>query len=154
MGLRTKVVIGTVIVLGALGGVAVVRSRASGTADGTTKTVAATRGEIVDKALAVGTIEPEVEIEVKTQISGVVRARFADVGDFVKAGDPLLEIKPNPTPLELAEARRQVELRQLELDNLKRDVARLATLKDQSDTITGVARCIASSRVLGRSGIP
>ena len=128
---RTKWLIGTVVVVGATAGVAVVRSKADGSADGTTKTVTVTRGEIVDKALAVGTIEPEIEIEVKSQTSGVVRARFADVGDFVRAGDPLLEIKPNPTPLELADARRQVELRQLELNNLKKDAARLSTLKEQ-----------------------
>jgi len=128
---RTKWLIGTVVLVGATAGVAVVRSKADGSADGTTKTVTVTRGEIVDKALAVGTIEPEIEIEVKSQTSGVVRARFADVGDFVRAGDPLLEIKPNPTPLELADARRQVELRQLELNNLKKDAARLSTLKEQ-----------------------
>ena len=128
---RTKWLIGTVVVVGASAGVAVVRSKADGSDDGTTKTVTVTRGEIVDKALAVGTIEPEIEIEVKSQSSGVVRARFADVGDFVRAGDPLLEIKPNPTPLELADARRQVELRELELNNLKRDATRLSTLKEQ-----------------------
>lgn len=131
MSRRTKWVVGLGLVAGALAGVAVVRSKAAGSDDGTTKTVAVTRGEIVDKALAVGTIEPRIEIEVKSQTSGVVRAQFADVGEFVRAGDPLLEIKPNPTPLELADARRQVELRELEVDNLKRDIDRQATLKQQ-----------------------
>jgi HlyD family secretion protein len=128
---RTRWLLGAVVVVLASAGVAVVRSQADGSDDGTTRTVSVTRGEIVDQALAVGTIEPEIEVEVKSQSSGVVRARFADVGDFVKAGDALLEIKPNPTPLELADARRQVELRRLELDNLKRDAARLSTLKSQ-----------------------
>jgi HlyD family secretion protein len=128
---HTRYLIGAIIVIGGAAGVAVVRSKADGTEDGTTKTVTVERGEIVDRALAVGTIEPEIEIEVKSQISGVVRARFADVGDFVRAGDPLLEIKPNPTPLELAEARRQVELRRLELENLRKDAGRLVALKDQ-----------------------
>jgi HlyD family secretion protein len=93
--------------------------------------VAVDRGEIIDKALAVGTIEPEVEISVKSQSSGVVRQRFADIGDFVRAGDPLLEIKPNPTPLELADARRQVELQEIQLENLTRDLARQRALLDQ-----------------------
>ena len=34
------------------------------------------------------------------------------MGDRVKAGDPLFEILPDPTPLELTEARREVEIAQ------------------------------------------
>ena len=48
------------------------------------------RGNIIEKALAVGTIEPENEISVKSKVSGVVRRIFADAGTFVNAGDPLL----------------------------------------------------------------
>jgi HlyD family secretion protein len=40
-------------------------------------------GTIVDKALAVGTIEPEIEISVKAKVSGVVKHIFVDVGQFV-----------------------------------------------------------------------
>jgi HlyD family secretion protein len=128
---RTKIVLGVVGLAVVLGGFSVVRSKAAGSADGTTKTVSVSRGQIIEKALAVGTIEPRVEISVKSQISGVVGRLYADVGDLVRAGDPLLEVKPNPTPLELADARRQVELRQIELDNLKRDINRQSSLKDQ-----------------------
>ena len=76
---RTKIVLGVVGVAAVLGAVGVVRSKAAGSADGTTKTVPVTRGEIVEKALAVGTIEPRVEISVKSQISGVVGRLYADV---------------------------------------------------------------------------
>ena len=92
-------------------------------------TVQVVRADIVDKALAIGTIEPEIEISVKSKVSGVVQRRFADVGDFVRAGDPLLEIRPDPTPLELVEARRQIELQQLEVENLDRELARHRELK-------------------------
>src|SRR5690349_24718472 len=76
------------------------------------KAVAVVRGSLVDKALAVGTIQPRVEVSVKSMLSGVVRQRFAGVGDWVKKGQPLLEISPNPTPLEIVELRRTAELRQ------------------------------------------
>ena len=52
-------------------------------------TVKVERKNIIDKALAVGSIEPVNEIDVKSKVSGVVGKLFADVGDFVKAGDPL-----------------------------------------------------------------
>ncbi|MDP2886222.1 MAG: efflux RND transporter periplasmic adaptor subunit, partial [Ignavibacteria bacterium] len=81
-------------------------------------------GTIVDKALAVGTIEPEIEIAVKSKVSGVVKHIFVDVGQFIKAGQPLLEVRPDPTPLELADAKRQVQLAQVDVDNLKKDRSR------------------------------
>ena len=128
---RTKIVLGTlaVVVVGGLA-LAVSTSRGNGPG-GDVTTVAVTRQTIVDKALAVGRIEPEIEVGVKSQISGVVGRLLADEGDFVRAGAALLEIKPNPTPLELADARRQLELRQIELDNLQRDLERQQALKAQ-----------------------
>jgi len=96
----------------------------NGQAAETLPTVTVTRSDIVDRALAVGTIEPRVEISVKSQVAGVVRRLFVDAGDYVEAGTPLLEIQPNPTPQELIDAERRIELRQLEVDNLRREFER------------------------------
>ena len=93
------------------------------------KTVTVKRQNIVDKALAVGSIEPVNEIEVKAKVSGVVGKLYADVGDFVKAGDPLLEVKPDPTPLELAQAKRDVEMATIELETLAKELERNKQLK-------------------------
>lgn len=93
------------------------------------RTVDVVRDSLVQKALAVGNIEPDVEIEVKSQISGVVRRMFIDEGAFVKAGEPLLEVAPNPTPIELADSKRQVELREIELQNLRKDLERKRELR-------------------------
>ena len=83
---------------------------------------------IVDKALAVGTIEPENEISVKSKVSGVVKKIYADAGTYVKAGQPLLEVKPDPTPLELADSKRQLQLAQNDLDNFNKDKVRQESL--------------------------
>ena len=53
--------------------------------------VEVTRGEIIEKAVAVGQIEPRLEFHVKSKISGIVRRCFVEVGDAVDAGDPLFE---------------------------------------------------------------
>ena len=82
------------------------------------------RGNIIEKALAVGTIEPENEISVKSKVSGVVKRIFADAGTFVNAGEPLLEVKPDPAPIELADAKRQVQLAEVEVENVSKDRAR------------------------------
>src|SRR5262245_39857464 len=73
-------------------------------------TVAVTRGALVEKAVGTGTLRPKREISVKSKISGLVHRSFHEIGDVVKAGEPLFEILPDPTPLELTEARRQVEI--------------------------------------------
>jgi HlyD family secretion protein len=97
----------------------------------TLPTVAVERGDIVDRALAVGTVEPENEISVKSKVSGVVREIFADAGSFVKAGDPLLEVKPDPTPLELAEAKRRVQLQEVEMENLAKEKVRQESMAEK-----------------------
>jgi len=45
------------------------------------------RGQIVDKALAIGTLVPKNEIAVKSKISGIVKKVFVEIGDKVKKGD-------------------------------------------------------------------
>src|SRR5258708_39892811 len=105
---RTIIILAAVFAVLSLGAMAATGKLGGKKTDGP-KAVAVVRGTLVDKALAVGTIEPRVEVSVKSILAGVVRRRFAAVGDFVKQGQPLLEISPNPTPLEMVELRRNVE---------------------------------------------
>ena len=60
--------------------------------------------------------------------SGIVRRSFREVGDHVNAGDPLFEILPDPTPLELTEARREVEIARNVYDQAKKRSDRTAVL--------------------------
>lgn len=112
-----------------------------------TKFVAASRGDIVEKALAVGTIEPEKEIKVKSTIPGIVSEVLFKVGDAVKAGAPLFKISPNPTPLEYVEARRAMELAEVTMRKLKGDWTRQLELykgnlisKSEMDATEGAYR--------------
>lgn len=94
--------------------------------------VTAEVGTIVEKALAVGTIEPENEIAVKSKLSGVVSRLYAEAGDYVKKGDPLIEVSPDPTPLELAEAKRNLERIEIEEKNIKKELDRMDQLMEQN----------------------
>jgi len=49
----------------------------------------------------------------------------------VRPGDPLFEILPDPTPMELTEARREVEIAKNVFDQAKKKYDRSRTLKDQ-----------------------
>lgn len=87
----------------------------------TNKLVSVTRGDIQEKALAVGTIDPEKETKVKSTIPGIVAEVLFKVGDSVKVGAPLFKILPNPTPLEYVEARRSMEVAEVTMNKLKSD---------------------------------
>lgn len=98
----------------------------------TFKTLSPERGDITQKALAVGTMEPEQEIRVKSTISGIVSEVYFHVGDPVKKGSPLFKVSPNPTPLEYVDARRTMEMSQISLDQLAKERRRRqALLREQ-----------------------
>jgi HlyD family secretion protein len=96
------------------------------------KLVEVTKGNIVDKALAVGQLVPRREIQVKSKISGIVKTLHVDIGDKVKAGDPLMTVAPNPTPIEYAEAKRNLELAGIDLENAKKIFQRTKELHDKN----------------------
>jgi HlyD family secretion protein len=94
------------------------------------KLVKVERGNIYEKALAIGRIEPRNEIAVKSKISGIVKNIYVDVGDEVRTDQPLIEILPNPTPLEFAESKRNMELATIDLEKAAAEYDRLKQLSD------------------------
>jgi HlyD family secretion protein len=126
-----KGIVGVAVVVIAAGLSAALYSHNLSKKDKAFKTVDIVRGIVVEKALAVGSIRPDREIAVKSKISGIVKRSYREVGDRVQAGDPLFEILPDPTPLELTEARREVEIAQNIFEQAKRKSDRSQALKDQ-----------------------
>jgi HlyD family secretion protein len=131
MGKKKRLLIISIIVIFILIIIAFLFFRAKNGDQEGPATVKVERRNIVDKALAVGNIEPETEIAIKSKISGVVKKLFVDAGDHVKAGSRLIEIRPDPTPLELAEAKRNVEMAQISLKNAEQEYKRLKQLEEK-----------------------
>ena len=96
--------------------------------DGGLKQVEVTTGTIVEKAVAVGQIQPRQKFSVKSKISGIVRSAMIQVGDTVKTGDPLFEIAPDPTPMEVTEVDRQVDSAQASFRRAESDYNRALEL--------------------------
>lgn len=92
------------------------------------KEVEVINGSIVEKAVAVGQIQPRQKFQVKSKISGIVRRALVQIGDTVKAGDPLFEIAPDPTPLEVTEVDRTVESAQASFRRAEQDYQRAQQL--------------------------
>jgi HlyD family secretion protein len=96
------------------------------------KYVPVTRGDIAERALAVGTLEPEQEIKVKSTISGIVSEVLFKVGDTIAKDSSLFKISPNPTPLEYVEARRNMEVAEVTLSKIQSERDRNAKLFQSS----------------------
>jgi HlyD family secretion protein len=96
------------------------------------KLVEVTRDTIIEKALAVGQLEPRLEIQVKSKISGIVKKLHVDVGHEVRAGDALITVAPNPTPLEYSEAKRRLELAEVDFNNARKIFNRQKELSEKN----------------------
>lgn len=116
--MKKFIIIGAVIIL--LAGAAYIAFGSSKEKENGIKLVEVTRDSIIDKALAVGQLEPRQEIQVKSKISGIVKTLHVDIGNDVRAGDPLITVAPNPTPLEYSEAKRRLELAEVDYLNAQK----------------------------------
>jgi len=99
--------------------------------DGGLELVTVTRGSIVEKAVAVGQIEPRLQFSVKSKISGIVKHAAIEVGDRVAAGDSLFEIVPDPTPSEIVEAEHRVAASRSAFNRARADWERSSRLAHQ-----------------------
>lgn len=82
------------------------RSRSDAAAAGTGGTiVVVTRGSLVETASASGTIEPHVQVEVKSRASGEVIEILVEEGQAVAAGDLLFRLDPADAERAVREAR-------------------------------------------------
>jgi len=120
---------GVIVIVG--GAAAALYSKAKSNGDSAFKTVSVVRGSVTEKALAIGAIQPEREIAVKSKISGIVKTSFREVGDAVRPGDPLFEILPDPTPMELTEARREAEIARNVFDQARKKHERSRALQEE-----------------------
>jgi HlyD family secretion protein len=121
-----------VLILGAIGGVVYLKARSAAAAkENGVKMVKVARGDIVEKALAIGRIEPKKEISVKSKISGIIKKVYVEVGDYIKVGDPLIEVQPDPTPMEYAEAKRAVQIAEVTTSSARSEYGRMKQLLQQ-----------------------
>lgn len=70
------------------------------------RTVAVVRGSVVREAVAVGRIEANFEIPVKSSSGGVLTQSFVALGQWVNQDDPLVEVRPVLTDLQRLQAER------------------------------------------------
>ncbi|TGV00885.1 efflux RND transporter periplasmic adaptor subunit [Flavivirga rizhaonensis] len=71
------------------------------------------------KAVATGKLNPEEEVELKPQISGIVDKILVEEGDIVKKGDLIAKIRVVPNEQSLVSAKSRIASARLSFDNTK-----------------------------------
>ena len=86
---------------------------------------------IIKKTVAIGKVIPRREIEVKSQVSGVVEKVYVIAGQTVKKGDVLAKITLRPSMLNVNSAESQVQSAKINLQNSESEYNRQKKLYAQ-----------------------
>ena len=95
------------------------------------KTEAPFETEIVKKTVATGSIVPRKEVQVKSQVSGIVEELHVEAGQVVKKGQLLAKIRIVPNMVSVNNAETQLQTAKLNFDEAKRELARYEQLYEQ-----------------------
>ncbi|MBM4953700.1 efflux RND transporter periplasmic adaptor subunit [Vibrio parahaemolyticus] len=89
------------------------------------------KGTIEKQAVAVGKIVPAHSVSIKSQIDGIVGEIYAKVGEKVKQDQPLIKVRPNPTPQALTDASAELMRSEADLESAKQKLSNLESLVKQ-----------------------
>lgn len=96
------------------------------------ETVSPFETKIVKKTVASGKVVPRREVNITSQVSGVVDELFVIAGDRVKKGDLIARIDLAPNMVMLNEAESRLEASQISLKNAELELQRQKELMEQS----------------------
>ncbi|MGM9746651.1 MAG: efflux RND transporter periplasmic adaptor subunit [Paludibacteraceae bacterium] len=89
------------------------------------------RGNIHNAVTATGTVEPLTQVEVGTQVSGIVDKIFVDYNSPVKKGQIIAVLDKSTLESELASARANVNMCQVEMEYQQKEYERIKVLADK-----------------------
>src|ERR1700741_4225494 len=95
------------------------------------ETVAPFDTVIIKKTVATGSVIPRKEVNMKSQVSGIIEKLYVVAGQEIKAGDVMAKIKIIPNMANLANAENRISVAQLNYDNAKIDFERNDNLLKQ-----------------------
>src|ERR1700746_2201308 len=104
------------IVIGGLLLVAFIVRQLRNNGDATYQTATVTRGPITQAVTATGTLNPVVNVQVGSQVSGNISKLFADFNSQVKAGQVVAQIDPALFPANVTQAEGDLENAQARLE--------------------------------------
>jgi HlyD family secretion protein len=85
---------------------------------------------IVKKTVATGSIVPRREVQVKSQVSGIVEELYVEAGQIVKVGQLIAKVKIVPNIVQVNQAETDLATARINLENAKRELDRQKGLFD------------------------
>lgn len=126
---KRNILIAACIVAAALGLWLLLRPAKSGGI--TLETAQTSRITIRNSVTATGTVEPVTEVEVGTQVSGIIDRLYADYNDVVKAGQLIAEMDKVTLQAELESSQAQLESSKTEYEYQLKNYTRTKTLHEK-----------------------
>ncbi len=126
---KKNILIAACIVAAALGLWLLLRPAKSGGI--TLETAQTSRITIRNSVTATGTVEPVTEVEVGTQVSGIIDRLYADYNDVVKAGQLIAEMDKVTLQAELESSQAQLESSKTEYEYQLKNYTRTKTLHEK-----------------------
>lgn len=126
---KRNILIAACIVAAALGLWLLLRPAKSGGI--TLETAPTSRITIRNSVTATGTVEPVTEVEVGTQVSGIIDRLYADYNDVVKAGQLIAEMDKVTLQAELESSQAQLESSKTEYEYQMKNYTRTKTLYEK-----------------------
>lgn len=80
------------------------------------RTTVVARGDVIQEVTANGSLNPVKQVEVGSQVSGIIEKIFVDFNSKVKEGDLLARIDPSTYQKNLAQAKAQLEMSKAALE--------------------------------------
>lgn len=127
---KKKLIIGIVGVLVVAGGIWLFTGKTS-KGGIRLETTQVGRSSISNTVTATGTVEPVTEVEVGTQVSGIIDKLYADYNDVVKAGQLIAEMDKVNLKAELASAQAQLASSKSEYEYQQKNYARNKVLHEK-----------------------
>lgn len=137
----------TVAILTALGGGAYAFYRyRQQTVPPAVATAPVTRGDIIDRVGATGTLQAVTTVQVGTQVSGTIQSLYADFNSLVRRGQVLARLDPSLFQTQIEQARANLLRAQADVERLK------VALEDARTKLTR-ARELSARQLLPRSDL-
>ncbi len=109
-------------------------------------TATVTRGDVIDRVGATGTLQAVTTVQVGTQVSGTIQALYADFNSLVKKGQVLARLDPSLFQTQIEQARANLIRAQADLERLKVSL-------DDTRVKLARARELSSRQLLPRSDL-
>ena len=104
-------------------------------------------GDIIEKTIATGVINPRQEVDIKPQVSGVVDKLYIEEGDLVTKGQELAKIKLIPSEVSINSAKSNVELARIRYDESQRELDRQRKIYDGSLDVADAKLSYENSKI-------